>query len=77
MASHLETITREARGWPRDQRLALARVLLEPEPTSGSAAAEARWDEEIRARVCAVEEGRATGEPYAEVRSQMQARFAR
>lgn len=76
MALQLEAITKEARGWPRAQRLALARVLLEPETNNGSPAAEAAWDEEIRARVLAVEEGQAVGVPYEEVRQQMQARFA-
>jgi hypothetical protein len=77
MALQLEDIGREALGWPRERRLALARILLEPDGPDAPAGVEAAWESEICARVRAVEQGRETGIPYDEFRREMQARNAR
>ena len=70
----IEVLTREAAALPKSERLELVRALLE---LDGGAAAEAEetWDEEIRARVKAVDEGRATGVPLDELRREMHGRF--
>ena len=79
MAPHLEAIKRQALGWPRGQRLELARILLEPDPNQSAdvKSVEAAWEEEIRARVRAVEENRAVGIPLEKIRQEMEARLAR
>jgi putative addiction module component (TIGR02574 family) len=45
-------------------------------PGSGQEIAE-EWDEEIRARAKAVDEGRVTGVPYEQIKKEMAARFSR
>ncbi|MDD2764742.1 MAG: hypothetical protein PHE83_12295 [Opitutaceae bacterium] len=62
MSPRLEAITREARRWLLEHRLALARRLLDLNQGDDLAEMEAARDEEIRARVLAIEEGRAIRE---------------
>lgn len=50
-------------------------MVQQPQSTNGSAATEAAWDEEICARVRAVEEGRVAGVAYAEVRAMLRSRL--
>jgi hypothetical protein len=64
MAISLEEITKEIVKLPRHQRLALVRLLLDLDQTGATDDIEQAWDEEIRARVKAVDEGRANGIPY-------------
>lgn len=52
---------------PRPQRLALVRFLLELDSASADADAESAWDQEIAARVRAIDEGKVEGIPYEEV----------
>ena len=49
--ARIEELTREAVSLPKEQRLALARALLDLEPACGVAEIEQSWDEEIRARI--------------------------
>jgi len=63
MSVTLETVTRDAALLPRDQRLALAKFLIELESSSSAEGGEQAWDEEIRRRVIAVEEGQVEGIP--------------
>src|SRR3989442_15701147 len=65
MAAALEEITEKALKLSRQERLALATRLLSDEDNSDSSAIEAAWQEEILARVKAVDEGTAVGVPYA------------
>ena len=51
----------------REERLELARLILELDEQEANPAIEAAWDEEICARVKAVEEGRVSGIPYEQV----------
>ena len=67
MGAALEEITEKALKLSRQERLALATRLLSDEDNSDSSAIEAAWQEEILARVKAVDEGTAVGVPYAEV----------
>ena len=68
MAASIEEITKEAVDLPRHQRLALVRLLLDLDQPGTSDEIENVWDEEIRARVKAVDEGRAVGIPYEQIK---------
>ena len=71
----IEELTREAAKLPKEQRLALARALLDLELTGCVAETEQSWDEEIRARIKAVDEGRATGIAYEDLKREMDRRY--
>lgn len=75
MAASIEEITKEAVDLPRHQRLALVRLLLDLDQPGTSDEIENVWDEEIRARVKAVDEGRAVGIPYEQIKKEMAGRF--
>ena len=72
--TRIEALTREAAALPRTERLELVRALLE---LDGGAVAEAEetWDEEIRARVQAVDEGRASSVSLDDLRQEMDGRL--
>jgi len=72
--TRIEALTREAAALPRTERLELVRALLE---LDGGAVAEAEetWDEEIRARVQAVDEGRAASVSLDDLRREMDGRL--
>ena len=73
--ARIEELTREAISLPKEQRLALARALLDLEPAGGVAEVEESWDEEIRARIKAVDEGQVTGIAYDDLRREMNSRY--
>jgi putative addiction module component (TIGR02574 family) len=73
--ARIEELTKEVVNLPKEQRLALVRVLLELESTGTVAEAEQSWDDEIRARIKAVEEGRVTGIAYDDLRKEMNGRY--
>lgn len=75
MAISLEEITKEVVELPRHQRLALVRLLLDLDQPATTDDIEQAWDEEIRARVKAVDEGRANGIPYEQIKNEMAVRF--
>ena len=75
MAISLEEITKEVVELPRHQRMALVRLLLDLDQPATTDDIEQVWDEEIRARVKAVDEGRANGIPYEEIKNDMAGRF--
>jgi putative addiction module component (TIGR02574 family) len=72
--AHIDELPRQAVSLPKVQRLALARALLDLEPACGVAEVEQSWDEEIRARIKAVDEGRGTGITYDDLRREMDPR---
>jgi putative addiction module component (TIGR02574 family) len=74
MASRMKEITKEAIGLPKQQRLALAKLLLDLDQPAKAGDVEGAWDKEIQARVRAVDEGRAVGVPYEDIRKEMAAR---
>ncbi len=76
MAASIEEISKEIAELPRDQRLALLGLLLDLERSATSDEIDRAWDEEIRARVKAVDEGRALGIPYEQIRKEMADRFS-
>lgn len=61
MSKALEEITREAIQLPRQDRLALAERLLEIDDLVADPEVAMAWEDEILARIQAVDEGRATG----------------
>ena len=75
MVARIEEITKEIVDLPRHQRLALVRLLLDLDKPGGSADIDDAWDEEIRARVKAIDEGRAVGIPYEDIRNEIVGRF--
>ena len=75
MATSIEEIAKEAVELPRHQRLALIRLLLDLDQPGASDETEQAWDEEIRARVRAVDEGRANGVSYEQIKNEMTGRF--
>jgi putative addiction module component (TIGR02574 family) len=75
VAASIEEITKEVVELPRHQRLALVRLLLDLDQPGTSEEVDRAWDEEIRARVKAVDEGRVVGVPYEQIKKEMAARF--
>ena len=76
MANALEEIIREALQLPRQQRLVLAGFLLELEEANGNANVDSAWEEEIRSRIQAIDNGTALGIPYEEVMCEAKKRLA-
>ena len=72
----LADVTNEAIRLPRQQRLALAGLLLELEDGGTDPQADKAWDQEIQARIKAVDDGTAVGIPYEEAMRQAQERLA-
>jgi putative addiction module component (TIGR02574 family) len=77
VATNIEEITKEIIELPRHQRLALVRLLLDLDQPGTTGEIDRAWDEEIRARVKAIDEGRAVGIPYEQIKKEMDERFAR
>ncbi len=75
MAAGIEEIIKEIVELPRHERLALIRLLLDLDQPGTSDETEREWDEEIRTRVKAVDEGRAVGVPFEEIKKEMAGRF--
>jgi hypothetical protein len=76
MSKALEEVTREAVQLPRNQRLALARFLIELDDFSADENIEGAWTAEIQERVRAVEEGCTEGIPYDQVLARIDQRLA-
>jgi len=72
--TRIETLTREAAALPKTERLELVRALLEMDAGNVSEA-EGTWEEEIRARVKAVDEGRAASVSLDDLRREMNGRL--
>jgi putative addiction module component (TIGR02574 family) len=77
MATSIEEIAKEVVELPRHQRLVLIRLLLDLDRPGKSEEIDAAWDEEIRARVAAVDDGRVEGISYDQIKHEMAARFSR
>jgi len=75
MAASIEEITKGVVELPRHQRMAIVRLLLDLDRPGTGEEIEQAWDEEIRARVKAIDEGRATGVPYEQIKKEMSERF--
>jgi putative addiction module component (TIGR02574 family) len=75
MATSIEKITQEVVELSRHERLTLMRLLLDLDQPSKGDQIEKAWDQEIRARVKAVDEGRANGIRYDEIKKELNSRF--
>ena len=76
MSKPLEEITREAIQLPRQQRLALASFLLELDDFGGDSEVESAWEQEILARIQAVDDGTASSIAFDDVMREAQKRLA-
>ena len=77
MATSIEEITKGLVELPRHQRLALVRLLLDLDRPGAGEEIDAGWDEEIRARVKAVDEARVVGIGYDQIKEELAERFPR
>jgi putative addiction module component (TIGR02574 family) len=75
MATPMEKITQEVVELSRRERLTLMRLLLDLDQPAKGDEIEKAWDQEIRARVKAVDEGRVSGIPYDQIQQEMTGRF--
>ncbi len=73
--ARIEELTKEAVSLPKEQRLALARALLDLESSGTVSESEQSWDDEIRARIKAVDEGCVASVPYDDLRREMNSRY--
>ncbi len=67
MSKHFEDIAKEAITLPRKQRLSLASLLLELDETVQDEPLSAAWEEEILARIRALDNGTAASDSYEDV----------
>ena len=67
MSAALEEITERALSLSRQERLALANRLLSDDQDGDVSEVETAWEEEILARIQAIDDGTAVGIPYEEV----------
>lgn len=72
--TRVEELIREAAALPREQRWSLVRSLLELDQPAAVGEASETWDAEIRARIKAVDEGRAESVSFEELRREMNER---
>jgi putative addiction module component (TIGR02574 family) len=75
MATPIEKITQEVVELFRRERLTLMRLLLDLDQPPKGEEIEKAWDQEIRARIKAVDEGRASGIGYDKIKKEMTSRF--
>ena len=76
MIKSFEEVTREAMELPRQKRRALATFLLQLEDAGDDPGADLVWEDEVRARIQAIDSGTAQGVPYEEVMREAQRRLA-
>jgi hypothetical protein len=76
MPKALEEVTKEAIQLPRQQRLVLAGLLLELDDACADPEGDAAWEQEICARIGAVDAGTAVGISYGDAMRQAQERIA-
>ena len=67
MSAALEEISQQALRLPWKERLAPANLLLSDGADMDTSASDAAWDEDINARIQAIDDGSAVGIPYEDV----------
>jgi putative addiction module component (TIGR02574 family) len=77
MAASIEQIATDLTKLPRNERLRLVRLLLDADRPSNVAEIDKAWDDEIRARVLAVNDGQAKSVSYQDLKREMNERFRR
>lgn len=78
MIRPLADVTRDAIELPQDQRLILARILLDVSdlPSEPIDDVNASWEQEISDRIKAIDSGSAKGRPWEDVLKDINLRFA-
>ena len=77
MSSKLAEITQDALRLPQEERLRLARALLEKSEATGEDDVEAAWEVEIERRIRSIDAGLAKSRPFAEVVAQVDRQLGR
>ena len=77
MAASIEKIATDIAQLPREDRLRLVRLLLDADRPSNVAEIDKAWDDEIRARVLAVNNGQVESISYQDLKREMNSRFHR
>jgi putative addiction module component (TIGR02574 family) len=75
MSMALEDLVKVALELPEDDRIKLAGVLLDSTDAEPEDEVSAAWEEEIQARIRAIDEGREEGIPHEEVMRELRARL--
>jgi putative addiction module component (TIGR02574 family) len=75
MAMPIEKITQEVVELSCRERLTLMRILLDLDRPSKGDDIEKAWDQEIRARIKAVNDDRVPGIPYDQIKPELTSRF--
>ena len=76
-ATRIEDIAKEIVELPRHQQLVLIRLLLDLDCPGTGEEIDVVWDQEVRARVKAVDEDLVTGISYGQIKIEMAERFPR
>ncbi len=76
MVKVLPEIAKNVTQLPRQQRLALARFLLDLDDSGANKEVEAVWDQEVQARIKAFDDGLVEAVPYEDVKKEWDSRFA-
>ena len=77
MSSKLAEITQDALRLPQEERLRLARTLLEKSEATGEDDVEAAWEVEIERRIRSIDAGLAKSRPFAEVVAEVDRQLGR
>lgn len=77
MSMALDEVIKVAMELPEEQRLVLAEVLMESADAEQDDEISAAWENEIQARIRAIDEGRVVGIPHEEVMRRIELRLKR
>ena len=77
MPRTLSDITEDVIKLPREERMVLVRILLDLDDSATVAEVEISWNQEIRERISAYDEGNVKAIPFEELQREMRDRFAR
>ena len=75
MAASIEQLATDLKQLPREDRMTLVRLLLDADRPNNVADIDKAWDDEIRARVIAVNAGHAASVSYQNIKQEMRDRF--
>jgi putative addiction module component (TIGR02574 family) len=75
MATEMEKVVEQALSLPGQERLCVARRILESVEPEASEEVERAWEEEIISRVEKIESGGASGRSWEEIKEDFDARF--
>lgn len=76
MVTSIKEVMKRVADLPRHQRLMLVKLLLDLDRSESVEEIDVAWEQEIRARMKAVDEGRVAGVPYEQIQKEMAVRFS-